>query len=75
MVDHVLGLDVSACDRGLAWWDKKAYDKAIADYSEAIRIDTKDADTYDGPVWLRATCPDAKSRDGKKALESATQAC
>ena len=26
-------------------------------------------------AWLWATCPDAKYRDGKRAVESATRAC
>ncbi len=26
-------------------------------------------------AWLWATCPDARYRDGKKAIESATMAC
>ena len=26
-------------------------------------------------AWLWATCPDAKCRDGKRAVESATRAC
>jgi tetratricopeptide (TPR) repeat protein len=62
-------------NRGLAWSDKKEYDKAIADYSEAIRLDPKDAWAYNGRAWLWATCPDAKYRDGKRAVESATRAC
>ena len=28
-------------NRGIAWRDKKEYDKAIADYNEAIRLDPK----------------------------------
>ena len=28
-------------NRGIAWYDKKEYDKAIADYNEAIRLDPK----------------------------------
>ncbi len=61
--------------RGLLWHDKKEYDKAIADYNEAIRIDPKYARPYNNRAWLWSTCPDAKYRDGKKAVESATKAC
>jgi tetratricopeptide (TPR) repeat protein len=61
--------------RGLAWKGKKEYDKALADYDEAIRIDPKHAPAYNGRAWLWATCPDAKYRDGKEAVESATRAC
>ena len=51
------------------------YDKAIADYNEAIRLDPKYALAYNGLAWLAATCPDAKYRDGKKAVQSAVTAC
>jgi tetratricopeptide (TPR) repeat protein len=61
--------------RGIAWAYKKEYDKAIADHSEAIRLDPKYAMAYNNRAWLWATCPDAKYRDGKKAVESATRAC
>jgi Tfp pilus assembly protein PilF len=62
-------------NRGTAWNDKKEYDKAIADYNEAIRLDPKDAAPYNGRAWLWATWPDAKYRDGNKAVQSATTAC
>ena len=62
-------------NRGIAWSDKKEHDKAIADYNEAIRLDPKDAPAYNNRAWLWATCPDAKYRDGKKAVQSATTAC
>ena len=68
--------DAAAYDnRGNAWQAKGEYDKAIADYNEAIRLDPKDADAYNGRAWLWATCPDARYRDGKQAVESATRAC
>ena len=55
--------------RGMALADKKEYDKAIADYTEAIRLDSKYAGSFNNLAWLHATCPDAKFRDGKKAVE------
>src|SRR5205823_551843 len=58
-----------------AWWAKKEHDKALADYSEAIRLDPKDADAYNNRAWLWATCPEAKFRDGRRAVESATRGC
>jgi tetratricopeptide (TPR) repeat protein len=61
-------------NRGNAWSAKKDYDKAIADYNEAIRVDPKFGSAYNARAWIWATCPDAKYRDGKKAIESAKQA-
>jgi tetratricopeptide (TPR) repeat protein len=49
--------------------------KAIADYSDAVRIDPKDDSGYNDRAWTWATCPDDKFRDGAKAVESATKAC
>jgi tetratricopeptide (TPR) repeat protein len=58
----------------LATTANKEYDKAIADYADAIRIDPK----HDYPHYARAliwaTCSDAKYRDGRRAIESAKQA-
>jgi tetratricopeptide (TPR) repeat protein len=61
--------------RGWAWWNKKEYDKAIADYNEAIRLDSNNLYACNGVAWLAAACPDAKFRDGKKAVKFATKAC
>ncbi len=61
--------------RADAWCYQKQYDKAIVDYEVAIRLDPDNSSAYCGHAWLWATCPDAKYRDPKKALESATKAC
>jgi tetratricopeptide (TPR) repeat protein len=54
---------------------KKEYDKAVADYQAVIRLDPKDPDAYDSLAWVLATCPDAKVRDGAKAVDCAGTAC
>ena len=56
------------------WRHKKQYDKALADFNESIQLDPKFAEAHRDLAWLRATCPDAKFRDGKRALESAKKA-
>lgn len=62
-------------NRGSALSDKGDFDSAIKDYTEAIRLDPKNTDASWGLAWFYATCPDAKHRDGKKAVELATKAC
>jgi tetratricopeptide (TPR) repeat protein len=52
---------------------KGEYGKAATDYSEAIRLNPRLESAYNALAWLRATCPDAKHRDGAKAVELATK--
>jgi tetratricopeptide (TPR) repeat protein len=62
-------------NRGFAYDAKGEFDKAIADYSEAIRLNPKLAPARNALAWLLATCPDAKHRDGDKAVWNAAEAC
>jgi tetratricopeptide (TPR) repeat protein len=62
-------------NRSIAWNAKKEYEKALKDCDEAIRLDPKLVAAYASRAWWLATCPDAKYRDGKKAVESAIKAC
>jgi hypothetical protein len=38
---------------------------------EGICLDPRDGAAYNGLAWILATCPDAKYRDGKRAVEAA----
>jgi len=64
-------------DRGLAWSAKGEFERALNDYDKSIRIEVDDyafaASAH--KAWLLATCPNAKYRDGTKAVELATRAC
>jgi tetratricopeptide (TPR) repeat protein len=51
------------------------YDEAIADYEAAIRLDAANFDAWNGVAWITATCIKSRSRDGKKAVQYAIQAC
>jgi Flp pilus assembly protein TadD len=62
-------------NRGVAWKLTGQYDKAIADFTQALQLNPQDASCYNNLAWLQATCPDARYRDGKKALANAAKAC
>ncbi|RLB91251.1 MAG: peptidase [Deltaproteobacteria bacterium] len=55
-------------------YNEKSYEKAVAAYENVILIDAKNIHALNNLAWLFATCPDAKFRDGARALELASQA-
>ena len=55
--------------------DNGRYERALADCDQAVEVEPKSPWGHYYRAWIRATCPDAKFRDGKKALEGATRAC
>jgi tetratricopeptide (TPR) repeat protein len=68
----------------VAYQNKREYGRAIADYTEAIRLDrlskvvyryAETVTTYNNLAWLLAVCPHAEYRDGHRAVEHATHAC
>jgi tetratricopeptide (TPR) repeat protein len=62
-------------ERGDGYAEAGEYEKAAADYREAIRLDPQDGDGYNSLAWLLATCPKDGIRDGKQAVELAKKAC
>ena len=74
-----IGLDerlAAAYDaRGTAWFRKKHFDKTIADYEKAVQLDPSLVSPTVTLAWIRSSCPEAKYRDGKAAVASATRAC
>jgi tetratricopeptide (TPR) repeat protein len=62
-------------NRANAYKAQQRYAVAVRDLQEVIRLDPKDADAHDALAWLLATCPDARVRDGAKAVEVASTAC
>jgi tetratricopeptide (TPR) repeat protein len=63
------------CNRATCYTAKKDYARAVKDYDEALRLLPDLPNANNDLAWLRATCPDAKFRDGKIAVEKATKAC
>jgi tetratricopeptide (TPR) repeat protein len=61
--------------RGTAYAGKKDYEKAVKDYEEALRLLPNYVHVHGRLARVRATCPDAKFRDGEAAVESAKRAC
>ncbi|MGE0024112.1 MAG: tetratricopeptide repeat protein [Hyphomicrobium sp.] len=55
--------------RGIAYYDKSDYPRAIADYSEALRINPSDADALNNRAWTRY-----KAGELAAALEDANRA-
>ena len=41
----------------------------------AVKLNSKDGSAFGQRAWIKAGCPDARFRDGKQAVEDATEAC
>jgi Flp pilus assembly protein TadD len=55
---------------------KKNYHQAVSDLETAVQMKSKKLDwALNSLAWLRATCPEAKTRGGKEAVELAMKAC
>jgi tetratricopeptide (TPR) repeat protein len=61
-------------NRGLARFLKKDYKEALEDFAEAEKLDPHNAALYKNLAWMKATCADAKHRDGKNAVALANKA-
>lgn len=61
--------------RGIARMKRQEYDKAIADLTRTLQLDPKSPYACWGLTRIFATCPDARYRNGAKALEMATRRC
>lgn len=61
-------------NRGLAYAGKGDYGQAVRDFNNGIEVDPGFAEAHNNLAWLHAACPDAKYRDGEKALKLAEKA-
>jgi Tfp pilus assembly protein PilF len=62
-------------ERGDQFRYSKDYAKAVSEYEEALRLDPKSCQALNSFAWMLSTSPEAKYRDGKKAVKLAKQAC
>ena len=62
-------------DRASVWRMKGEWEKAIDDLKETLRMDPASSQAQNDLAWVQATCPDAKYRDGKSAIDLARKAC
>jgi tetratricopeptide (TPR) repeat protein len=59
----------------LLWREKRDYARALADFDEFLRREPGNFGVWLFGARILATCPDAKCRDGKKAIIAARWAC
>ena len=62
-------------ERGNAYFHLGQFDKAQSDLAAAVRREPPDPDALNNAAWFRATCPDARYRNGQQAIELASRAC
>ena len=61
-------------NRGYEYDNKGEHDRAIADFDQAIQLKPDDAAAYNSLARLLATTPDARLRDGPRAVRLAEKA-
>jgi tetratricopeptide (TPR) repeat protein len=61
--------------RADVWSAKKEYAKALEDLNTVLPLDLENADSWNSLAWFLATCPEAKYRDGSRAVELARKSC
>ena len=61
-------------NRGVAWSRKGKHDRAIEDFTDALRLKPDYHEALNNFVWLLATAPDARLRDGRRAVTLAEKA-
>lgn len=61
--------------RGATFASLADYERALANYSESIRIDPENPDSRHHRAVLQSACMDERFRNGRQAVEDATKAC
>jgi tetratricopeptide (TPR) repeat protein len=68
------GYALAWMNRGRARQARGDYERALADFADATRLNPKAPEGYADQAWLLATCPFEKLRNGKEAVKLADQA-
>ena len=66
--------ELAYLERGSAYLGLGKHSEAIHDYEAAIKLKPDDSELLNNFAWVLCTSPDAKLRDGKRALVMAKQA-
>jgi Flp pilus assembly protein TadD len=61
--------------RGRAMCAEEKFASAVKDFKTAIQLNAKDAEAHRNLALVLAACPKDRYRNGKRAVESAKQAC
>lgn len=67
--------ELAYAERASAYLNLGKHAEAIRDYDQALKLKPDDEQVQNNLAWVLCTSPDAKLRDGKRALELAKQAC
>lgn len=68
-------LAAAYCSRGNLYAIQGNNEKALADFTQAVKVAPRDLLAANELAWFRATCADAKFRNGKQAVAEATRVC
>jgi len=67
-------LAIAHSNRGITYSDKGDFDRAIADYEQALKLNPELAPALNSLAWDLATMPSADRRDGPRAVQFAERA-
>jgi tetratricopeptide (TPR) repeat protein len=60
--------------RGFAYVNLNRWDKALADFDKVVQLAPKSAEAHNNFAWFLATCPQAKLRNPRRAVQLAGKA-
>ena len=72
--ETVNNIAIAHSNRGITYSDKGDFDRAIADYEQALKLNPNLTTALNSLAWDLATMPSADRRDGRRAVELAERA-